>query len=149
MFKKILIQPTEHFAIQMLRYGLVVVIAAPIDLGGYIFLKSQLHLEAVLAATISFTTSMIVNYLLSVAWVFNAKNSDQKHLDAILFAGVGFVGLALTDLIIWILADLAKINYVVAKLAAFTVVFFWNFGARRTIFNSPVLRGFILARIGR
>ena len=137
MFKKVLIHPTDHALIQMFRYGLVVAIAAPIDLGGYIIFKSQLGMDVVLAATLSFGISMAVNYFLSVAWVFNRDTGRQRRIDVSLFSVIGLVGLGITDIVIWILADHLGYNYIIAKLVAFAIVFFWSFGARRILFHNP------------
>ncbi len=139
MFKKILFHPTSRIEIQMVRYGFVVAIAGPIDLGGYILLKSHFHLYVVLAATISFTVSMAVNYILSILWVFNKDTGRQKHVDIVLFFIIGFVGLGITDLVIWILAEVMSVNYIAAKLAAFCIVFFWSFGARRVLFHNKAV----------
>jgi putative flippase GtrA len=135
MFKKLFVHRTDHGLIQLIRYGLVVGIAGPIDLGGYILLSSVFHLTYVLAATISFTVSLIVNYLLSVAWVWTPKSGKQRRYDATMFAIVGVVGLGLTDLVVWLLTDLVNFNYIGSKLVAFAIVFFWSFGARRYIFT--------------
>ena len=121
--------------LQLLRYGVVVGIAAPIDLGGYIILSSVFHLNYVLAATISFTISLYVNYLISINWVFTAKTGRKKYLDLTIYAIIGVVGLALTDLIIFILTDFVSLNYIISKLIAFICVFFWSFGSRRYLFR--------------
>jgi putative flippase GtrA len=135
LFKQLFVHSTSHGLIQLIRYGLVVAIAAPIDLGGYILLKSTFHVYYVLAATISFTVSLIANYLLSVAWVWTGKTGRQRHVDAIIFGVIGVVGLGLTDLIVWGFTDFVGLNYIVSKLIAFTIVFFWSFGARRWLFK--------------
>jgi putative flippase GtrA len=135
MLKKLLINRSDHGLVQMFRYGLVVAIAAPIDLGGYIILKSQFHVYYVLAATISFTVSLIANYFLSIAWVWRTHSGRQRHIDAVIFGIIGFVGLGLTDLIVWVFTDFVGFNYVVSKLVAFCVVFFWSFGARHFLFE--------------
>lgn len=134
--RKLLVHRTDHPIVQLIRYGFVVVIAAPIDLGGYIIFKSQFHIYYVLAATLSFTLSLIVNYLLSIVWVFNVNTGRRKELDAGVFAIIGFVGLGLTDLIVWAFTDGVGLNYIVSKLIAFMIVFFWSFGARRWLFKS-------------
>ena len=136
MIHKLLFSKTDHGLVQMIRYGMVVAIAAPIDLGGYVLLKSQFHIYYVLAATISFTASLIANYFLSIAWVWTAKSGRQRHIDAVIFGIIGIVGLCLTDLIVWLGTDYANFNYIVSKLIAFCFVFFWSFGARRFLFHS-------------
>jgi putative flippase GtrA len=143
MLKKIFVDPTNHPLLQLFRYGLVVGIAGPIDFGGYVIL--QMHMYSVLAATISFTVSLIVNYLLSVAWVFTAKTGKQRRVDAIIFGIIGLVGLGITDLIIWILTDVKHVNAIIAKLIAFMIVFFWSFGARRWLFTRKPKEPVIIA----
>jgi putative flippase GtrA len=145
LFKKLFVHETSHGLIQLIRYGLVVAIAAPIDLGGYIVLKSVYHVYYVLAATISFTVSLVVNYLLSVAWVFTAKTGRQRHVDATIFGIIGVVGLGITDLIVWSLTDFAKLNFIVSKLIAFLIVFFWSFGARRWLFANKTTEPVVVA----
>src|SRR5579862_1834270 len=102
-FKKLFVHQTSHSIIQFIRYGLVVAIAGPIDLGGYIVLKASFHIEYILAATISFTASLIVNYFLSVAWVWTNHTGRQRHLDATIFILIGIVGLGITDLVVYLL----------------------------------------------
>lgn len=135
--KALLVHQTDRGVVQFIRYGMVVVIAAPIDLGGYVYLKSSLHVHYILAATISFTTSLLVNYLLSIAWVWTNHTGRQRHKDAVMFGIIGVVGLLLTDLIVFVFTDYVGFNYVVSKLVAFSIVFFWNFGARRVLFHNP------------
>lgn len=142
LFKKLFINQTSHRLVQLIRYGLVVAIAAPIDLGGYIILKSSFHVHYILAATISFIASLIVNYLLSVAWVWTKHTGRQRHIDAGIFAIIGLVGLGLTDLIVYLFTDLAHFNYIVSKLIAFFFVFFWSFGARRYLFTPKTIESF-------
>lgn len=135
IFRRLFVNQTSHGLVQLIRYGMVVGIAAPIDLGGYILLTSKPHLHYVLAATISFTTSLVVNYLLSIAWVFTSRTERQRHVEMAIFALIGIVGLGLTDIIIYVSTDIAGVNYIVSKLIAFSIVFFWSFGARRVLFN--------------
>lgn len=134
-YSKLLIGKSNHGLIQLIRYAMVVAIAAPIDLGGYIFLKSALHVEYVIAATISFIVSLLVNYMLSVAWVWTARTGPQRHVDGIIFGIIGLIGLAITDLIVYTFTDIFHLNFIVSKLIAFGIVFFWSFGARRLLFQ--------------
>lgn len=135
IFKKLFVHQTSHGLVQLIRYGLVVAIAAPIDLGGYIVLKSVFGVYYVLAATISFTVSLIANYLLSVAWVWTNHTGRQRHVDAVIFGVIGIVGLGLTDLIVWAFTDFVGFNFILSKLVAFMIVFFWSFGARHYLFT--------------
>jgi len=130
---KLLIKRSNNPLVQLVRYGLVVLVAAPIDFFGYLLLL-KLGLYPVLAATISFIVSLIANYLMSVQWAFNSDGSSKKT-KAFIFLVIGLVGLALTDLIIWICISFFDIHEIVAKLIALSIVFFWSFGARRYLFQ--------------
>jgi putative flippase GtrA len=135
MIKQFLTSNPDSGLVKMIRYGFVVVIAAPIDLGGYILLKSELHLYVVLAATVSFSASLLVNYFLSIRWVWTNHSGRQRHIDATIFAIIGVVGLGITDLVVWIFTSVVGTNYIVAKLLAFVIVYFWSFGARHFLFK--------------
>lgn len=135
LIRKVFTGHATHGLIKLIRYGMVVIITAPIDLGGYIIFKSAFHIYYVLAATLSFTLSLIVNYLLSVAWVWTDHTGRQRHVDAIIFAIIGIVGLGITDLVVYLFTDFEHLNYIVSKLIAFCIVFFWSFGARHWLFS--------------
>lgn len=136
MIDKLFIHTTEDKIIQLFRYGLVVIIAAPIDLGGYIILKSVFDINYILAATISFCLSLLANYALSVRWVWKRRSGRQRKIDAIVFSIIGFIGLLLTDLFVYVFTDQLHFNYIFSKLIAFVIVFFWSFTSRRYLFSS-------------
>jgi len=138
LLRRLFVDQTSHSLIQFIRYGIVVAVAGPIDLGGYIVLKASFHIYYVLAATISFTASLVVNYLLSVAWVWTNHTGRQRHVDATIFILIGIVGLGITDLVVYWLTSYAHLNYIVSKLVAFIVVFFWSFGARHYLFKTKI-----------
>ena len=136
---------TSHGLVKLIRYGFVVAVTAPIDLGGYILLKSVFHFYYVLAATLSFTVSLIVNYLLSVAWVWTNHSGRQRHIDATIFGIIGIIGLGITDLVVYLFTDFAHLNYIISKLIAFTIVFFWSFSARHWLFTKKADEPILLA----
>lgn len=135
MFKKLFVDKTNHGLVQLFRYGLVVCIAFPVDFGLLYFFTAKLHIYYVVSAVLSFSISMVVNYLLSVAWVFDRRTDRALWFDTVAFAIIGFVGLGLTAFFIWLLTDMFGFQYLVSKLIAVTIVFFWSFGARRYLFQ--------------
>jgi putative flippase GtrA len=142
MFKKIFQHPTSHPIIQIFRYGLVVAIAFPIDIGLLYVFTDKLHIYYVLSAILSFSISMVANYALSVIWVFSQRTKRALWKEAVMFSFVGFVGLGLTALLIWFFTSVIGIHYIVSKLIAVAFVFFWSFGARRFMFQTS-LRKFL------
>lgn len=136
MFKRLLVHPTAKGFIQFIRYGFVVAVAFPIDFGLLYVFTDTFHIYYVLSATLSFTISMIVNFFLSVLWVFTLRTKRALWKELVVFSIIGFVGLGLTDLLIWLLTSVVGVHYLVSKLVAVCIVFFWSFGARRYMFTA-------------
>jgi putative flippase GtrA len=64
-------------------------------------------------------------------WVFNRRALGDVRTEFVLFALVGLVGLALNELVLWLLTGLFGLFYLVSKFASVTLIFLWNFGARK------------------
>ena len=66
---------------QILKFGVVGGIAFVIDYGLMVFLTEVFKVPALISAAISFTVSVIFNYIASIKWVFDVnkeKNSKAK-----------------------------------------------------------------------
>jgi putative flippase GtrA len=136
--QKLLKHPTSHPIVQLFRYGMVVAIAFPIDFGLLYIFTEYSGMHYVLSATLAFVISMIVNFILSILWVFTNRTKRALWLEATMFGIIGFIGLGLTDLIIWLSTSVFGVYYMASKLIAVTIVFFWSFGARRYIFQKQL-----------
>ncbi len=80
-----------------------------------------------LFAGISFTVSVIVNYILSVKYVFTVNDRHSKKQHFILFVIFSIIGLALTELLMWLGVSLCDINYMLTKVLATLIVTVYNF----------------------
>lgn len=68
---------------QILKFGVVGGIAFVIDYGLMVFLTEVFKVPALISAAISFTVSVIFNYIASVKWVFDVNKEKivrQKNL---------------------------------------------------------------------
>lgn len=91
-----------------------------------------------LAAVAGFIAGLATSYGLSVRLVFRVRAVADRRLEFLLFAGVGVVGLVLTELLLWLLMGHLGIAAVPAKLATAGVVFVFNFTARKlALFTRP------------
>lgn len=134
--KKLLHGKTRNHYVQFIRYGVVSVAALIVDFGGLVLMKHFGHINYLLAGTISFIAGLLVNYVLSILWVFHSSRMINKRQEFIYFAAIGLVGLGLTDLILWALTSGLGIYYVISKAVATVVIYFWNFGMRKKyLFN--------------
>jgi putative flippase GtrA len=131
LIRRVLVGKTSNYYIQFLRYGLISVVALAVDFGGLVILKQYGHINYLIAATISFIGGLLVNYYLSLLWVFHKSKFNKRATEFALFALIGVVGLILNDSILWILTSGFGIFYVFSKVAATVIVYFWNFGIRK------------------
>ncbi len=138
MLRKIFVDPTSHALVQMFRYGLVVAIAFPIDFGLLYVFTDYFHIYYLVSAILSFSISMVVNFLISVLWVFKQRADRPLWKEVTAFFIIGFVGLGLTALIVWFCTTVLGVYYLISKLIAVSFVFFWSFGARRLLFKKHV-----------
>ena len=133
LFKVLFVDTTKNVYVQFLRYGFVAGVSLMVDFGGLIILKEYAHIHYLIAATISFVAGLLTNYFLSSLWVFESSKMSSKKREFLIFAAIGLVGLALTDFLLWFFTDFFGLYYMLSKVIATILVYFWNFGARKKI----------------
>lgn len=120
---------------ELLRYSLVGGGAFAVDFG---LLWGLTHggLHYMLSAAAAFTAGLMVNYTLSVLWVFRRRAPCGRAVEFAVFAAVGIAGLGLNEAIMWLVAGLLGRHYLLSKIVSAAVVFVWNFAARKyLLFN--------------
>lgn len=142
--KALFLEPTTNSFIQFFRYLFVGGLATVVDwvlLFGFEKLIASLTDSApvqtaakYIAAVIGFAAGLLVNFLLTRAFVFNSQTARAGNT-AGEFAGhliVGVIGLLLTELFLWF-GDLLSVHFMLSKVVATVIVFFWNYLARKFI----------------
>ncbi|MBP9733087.1 MAG: GtrA family protein [Candidatus Omnitrophica bacterium] len=113
-----------------LKYCVVGVLGTAIDVTVLWLLVRFGGLPVLVATTISFTVSVINNFLLNKFWTFRSPSSNYRKL-FIKFIIVSIGGLALTNLCMGALVHGAGIWYIWAKLITSAFVLVWNFLANK------------------
>ena len=121
--------------LQLIKFGIVGVIAAFVDVGILVALKELLHVDVLLASAISFCVSVTVNYLLSMSFVFKSKN-QSKLKEFIIFVILSVGGLCLNQLVLWIGVRFTSVYYLIVKLLAMVIVPVYNFITRKIFLES-------------
>lgn len=116
---------------QILKFGVVGVIAFVIDYGVLVLCKEVFHLPVLVSAATGFTVSVIANYILSVKFVFDVDESKSKKRNFILFIIFSVIGLGLTELIMWLGTDIINWHYLFVKVIATGIVMVFNFVTRK------------------
>jgi putative flippase GtrA len=117
---------------QIVKFGIVGAIAFVIDYAVLFVLVQFLHMDSIIAATISFTVSVIFNYLASMKYVFVGRADQSKQTQFIIFIVLSVIGLGINDGIMWILNGILSpfiptYYYLVSKIVATAIVMVWNF----------------------
>ena len=115
---------------QILKFGIVGVIATIIDFAVLYILTEFIHIHYLVSSIISFTVSVIFNYILSIKWVFEVNHKQTKK-DFILFVVLSVIGLGINELIMYLMVDKLGIHYMFTKIFATGVVMVYNFITRK------------------
>jgi putative flippase GtrA len=141
----------KNLIAQLVKFGLVGGIAFVIDYGIMNILVAGFHVNATLSATISFTISLVFNYIASMKFVFTRRDDMAKWMEMLIFLVSSLIGLGINDLIIWyatsVMLPAGSLTsqhgkYVlytnIAKLVATVIVSIWNFVIRKWLLDAPV-----------
>ena len=130
--KGLFIEPTSNLAIQVFRSLFVGGLAFVADAGS-LWLISITGLHYLLCSVFGFIVGVTVNYLLSVRFVFKEKASVGRFGEITVYFIVSVIGLGLTVLLMWLFTDILGFYFMVSKVFATVITFFWNFSSRKLL----------------
>lgn len=116
---------------QIMKFGVVGVIAFVIDFGVMVLLTELFAVNPVVSATISFTVSVIFNYVASMRYVFKHREGMSRQREFVIFVVLSVIGLGINDALMWAGTELVSIDYRIVKIFATAVVMVWNFVTRK------------------
>lgn len=136
IFSIFLSEKTDSIWIQSLRYFLVGGIAFIVDISLLLFLETVLSMNYLFASGISFIFGLIVNFALSISWIFNKDKFSLGSIfgyDFLIFIFTGLIGLGLTELFMYTFTDILKLYFLVSKTITVPLVLMWNFISRKLL----------------
>ena len=145
---QILLKITKLVVCEFLRYAVVGGVAFLADFGTLVIVQELLLKEirygVYIAIVFGFMAGLIVNYVLSLWFVFTQNKDKGKGRTFgafIVFGIIGVLGLAFTELGMWIGVELFRWNYMAVKVLVTGVVLAWNYlGRKLLIFNGACER---------
>ena len=125
----------------MFKYALVGGVSTTIDIVILRLLHNNLGLVLWLSVALAFLAGTINGYYMNSRWTFGYNTKGKEAIKFSQFATVSLIGLGLTELIVnFYVANISQSlsvagrlisAYMVGKLIAVAIVFFWNFGANK------------------
>lgn len=120
----------QNLFVQIFKFGVVGGIATIIDMILLFIFKEKFHLPLEISNTLSFSISLIYNYIASTKWVFSVKEKKSKK-KFYLFILLSIIGLIINNFIIVVLSKHIEMFYMWAKVVATIVVMIFNFITRK------------------
>ncbi len=115
---------------QILKFGVVGGVAFLIDYGLLYVLTEFVGIHYLISSVISFTVSLIFNYILSIKWVFDVTKK-QTAKEITIFVILSVIGLGINQVVMYVGSDLLHIYYMLTKIVATAIVMVWNFVTRK------------------
>lgn len=125
---------TDNLYLQFFRYIFVGGTSFIVDFLIYVSLINFFGINYLISAALAFLTAVLVNYVMSIRWVFNQDKIDNRVVEFNLFLLISGLGLVFTEILLYLFTDILGVNYIISKIIASIIVLFWNFTARRVMF---------------
>ena len=116
---------------QIMKFGVVGVIAFVIDYGVMVLLTEVFSIPPVASATVSFIVSVVFNYLASMKYVFSHKSDMSRKREFAIFIALSVAGLLINDAIMWAGTETHPSITELSGIAATAIVMVWNFITRK------------------
>lgn len=129
---------------QFLKFAVVGGISFLVDFTVYTVLCNGLHIHYMIAGVLGFTVSVVVNYLLSMRYVFLSKEDMRKDKEFLIFVVLSLIGMFINAILLFFCIDILYLNLgcmkqllsiewmnIVAKVFATGVVMVFNFVTRK------------------
>lgn len=121
---------------QFLKFALVGFASLAVE---YLFLGyflQALSMDYLLATTIAFIISIVVNYILSMKYVFSHKEDMSRKREFTIFAVLSAIGLGLNDLYMFIGVSRLNVGTMAMKLISTFFVTWYNYFSRRKFLDA-------------
>jgi putative flippase GtrA len=93
-------------------------------------------LHYIMSSVISFMSATALNYYLCTFWIFKVRTVENRNLEIFYYAIITAVGLGINSLLIYVLTSFVGFYFMLSKLMATFVTYWWNFGARKYFLHS-------------
>jgi putative flippase GtrA len=116
---------------RIIKYSFIGGVAAVIDISLFAFFAGYIGWPWLPVSFCTFVFATLINYLLSIKYVFESGIRYQKNLEITAVYIVSIFGLSINQLVLFLLIVSMGWSLIYAKLCATGLVFFWNYFSRK------------------
>lgn len=138
-FKKINNLIKKNISVNFYKYIGVGSIAALVDISIFTVFAKLLGFNYLIVALVSFAIATLVNYFLSIKYVFKSGARYTKSTEIFAVYIVSFFALLINEIILYVLIDLLFIEMIFSKIMATGIVFSWNYLIRKNYIFKKLL----------
>lgn len=118
------------------KYFLVSAVSLGLDLAVYWTLVNIVRVHYLAANVVSVSAGLVINYVLSVTFVFTQRRLKSRRAEFVGFLLIGVAGLLVNELFVALFVGGLGLGTLVGKIAAAGLSFVFNFGARKVLLFS-------------
>ena len=120
---------------RLIKYFFVGGAAAFVDIGLFSLFANLLGFPWFPVSICSFLLATLVNYLLSIRFVFESGARHTKHVEIMGVFAISALALLVNQVVLYIAIEWLEWHLIFSKIIATGAVFFWNyFGRSKLIF---------------
>ena len=127
---------TQENTKQFGKFAIVGLTSLAVDYALLMFLVEACEADLFFSTTVSFIVSVIINYVLSMRYVFDHREGMSRKREFTIFAILSAVGLGLNDLYMFVGVTMLNIGYQAMKLISTFLVTWYNFFSRKNFLSN-------------
>lgn len=127
---------TQESTKQFGKFAIVGLLSLAVDYALLMLLVEVFGVDLFFSTTVSFIASVIVNYILSMKYVFDHREGMSRKREFTIFAILSAVGLGLNDLYMFVGVTMLNIGYQAMKLISTFLVTWYNFFSRKKFLSN-------------
>lgn len=127
---------TDNAIVQFLRYTIVGGCVFAVDFSCLYVLTRYCHVYYMISAAFGFAIGVVLNYALSILWVFKKRRIRNWLSEFAIFSLIGLGGLLLNEVFIWYFTAIILFHYLIAKVLSTFFIYTYNFVVRKLMLFS-------------
>lgn len=117
--------------LQIFKFVIVGGLSFILDFILYYFFTRFLFINEMTSQVMSFSISLIFNYMMSMRYVFVSKDSLKKHHEFMIFVTLSVLGAGLNWLLFYLMVYVLSIHDLITKIIVAGIVMVFNFVTRK------------------